>query len=79
MGIFRLPNRLAAQPLVADEQRFKFSMQLDCPVCGVRNLRTRCAHDTSYVDEVNVDAVRALALERFSRGRPASARAPAPT
>ncbi len=79
VGIFWLPNLLAAQPLVVGEQRFAFSMQTDCPVCGVHNLRTRCAHDTSYVDQVSVDEVRALALERFNCARPASGRAPAPT
>lgn len=79
VGIFWLPNLLAAQPLVAGEQRFAFSMQTDCPVCGVRNVRTRCPHETSYVDEVTLDEVLALALERFTRARPASERAPAPT
>lgn len=79
VGIFWLPNLLAAQPLVAGEQRFAFSMQADCPVCGVRNVRTRCPHDASYVDDVAVDEVRELALERFTRARPASGRAPAPT
>ncbi|MCD6680200.1 MAG: glycosyltransferase family 9 protein [Burkholderiaceae bacterium] len=79
VGIYWLPNLLAAQPLVADAHRFAFSMQTDCPVCGLPNVRVRCAHETSYVDRVSVDEVRALALERFNCARPASGRAPAPT
>lgn len=79
VGIFWMLNLLSGQPLFAGEQRFAFSTRIDCPVCGVRNVRTRCGHDASYVDEVTVDEVRALALERFRNGRCASGRAPGPT
>lgn len=79
VGIFWMLNLLSGQPLFAGEQRFAFSTRIDCPVCGVRNVRTRCEHDACYVDEVTVDEVRALALERFRSGRCASGRAPAPT
>jgi len=79
VGVFWLPNLLSGQPLFVAELRFAFSTQTDCPICGVRNMRTRCEHDASYVDQVTLDEVRALALERFTNGRPASERAPAPT
>jgi hypothetical protein len=40
-------------------------MRVHCPVCGEENLRTRCAHDASFVGDVQHDEVIALALELF--------------
>jgi ADP-heptose:LPS heptosyltransferase len=36
--------------------------RVHCPVCGQENRRQRCAHDVSFVDDVEVDEVLGLAL-----------------
>jgi ADP-heptose:LPS heptosyltransferase len=36
--------------------------RVHCPVCGQENRKQRCAHDVSFVDDVEVDEVLALAL-----------------
>ncbi|HEX2101422.1 MAG TPA: glycosyltransferase family 9 protein, partial [Candidatus Synoicihabitans sp.] len=66
VGIFWVMNLLSGQPLVSASHRFAFSARLDCPVCGVQNLHQRCEHEVSFVDDVSVESVRELALERFS-------------
>jgi hypothetical protein len=35
------------------------SYRVRCPVCGEEQLRHRCAHDASFVDDVGVDEVNA--------------------
>jgi ADP-heptose:LPS heptosyltransferase len=36
--------------------------RVHCPLCGQENRRQRCAHDVSFVDDVEVDEVLGLAL-----------------
>jgi hypothetical protein len=42
------------------------SARIDCPVCGAPNLERRCAHDVSFVDDVEVGQVLRLALEVYA-------------
>lgn len=49
--------------LAAGGHRAAVSWQLDCPVCGARNVTTRCAHDVSFVDAVTVEEVLSHALD----------------
>ena len=62
VGINWILNLVSVQPLVAASHRFAFSSRLNCPVCGVVNVRERCEHQVSFVDEVGVAEVRDLAL-----------------
>jgi hypothetical protein len=36
--------------------------RVHCPLCGQENRRQRCAHDVSFVDDVEVDEVLGLTL-----------------
>ena len=65
-------NLLASAPLVAARQRQAFSARTACPVCGAENLQSRCPHDASFVDDVPLDEVRALALAAFSEAEEAT-------
>jgi hypothetical protein len=37
------------------------SVRTRCPVCDADNLRARCPHDASFVADVDIDEVEALA------------------
>lgn len=65
VGVFWALNLVTAEPLVSGPHRFAFSARLACPVCGVVNVHERCAHQRSFVEDVGVEEVRALALEAF--------------
>lgn len=61
VGIFWLTNLLEGMPLRPSALHVALAVRTRCPVCGQDNLRMRCAHDLSFVDEVGVDEVASLA------------------
>ena len=61
VGIFWLTNLLEGMPLRASGLHAALSVRTRCPVCGQDNLARRCVHDASFVDEVTLDQVLALA------------------
>ncbi len=63
VGIYWLTNLIEALPLRQHQHRAALSTQLHCPVCGQVNLGTRCSHDVSFVADVSVAQVQALAEE----------------
>ena len=65
VGVFWLTNMIESCPLAQHLLRPALSTRVHCPVCGGENLRTRCAHDASFVADVGHDEVIALALELF--------------
>jgi ADP-heptose:LPS heptosyltransferase len=67
VGIYWLTNLIEAGPLRQDHHRPALSLRTNCPVCGAENLRTRCEHDVSFVDDVQVEEVIALAMPLFER------------
>jgi ADP-heptose:LPS heptosyltransferase len=73
VGIYWLSNLIEAGPLRQHIHRAALATRIHCPVCGAENLTTRCAHDASFVDDVAIDTVTALALELFDGGRRCSA------
>lgn len=50
-------NTISAGPLSRRRHRPILSWNLDCPVCGVRNVDVRCPHDESFVAGVPVEDV----------------------
>lgn len=68
VGIYWAMNLITAAPLVQGRQRAILSMGLMCPVCGVENVRQRCPHQVSFVDDVGVDEVRQAALAEWHAG-----------
>jgi ADP-heptose:LPS heptosyltransferase len=52
VGIFWLTNLIDGTPLRQGLLRVALSVRVECPVCGAENLRERCPHDDSFVDDV---------------------------
>lgn len=77
VGIYWAMNIITAAPLVQGRQRAILSMRLMCPVCGVENVRQRCPHQVSFVDDVGVDEVLVAAMAEWHAG-PGGHTAPAP-
>ena len=50
-------------PLQQRRHRAALPVRVPCPVCGAENLVARCPHDASFVGDVTVEQVTALALE----------------
>ncbi|HEY8607713.1 MAG TPA: glycosyltransferase family 9 protein [Noviherbaspirillum sp.] len=63
IGIYWLSNLAESAPLRQDLHRAAMSARVHCPVCGEENLRTRCPHDASFVDLVEVEQVHDMAME----------------
>ncbi|PQO91877.1 glycosyl transferase [Massilia phosphatilytica] len=61
VGIFWLTNLIEGMPLRPSTLHAALSARTRCPVCDQDNLRTRCPHDASFVAEVGIDEVEALA------------------
>jgi ADP-heptose:LPS heptosyltransferase len=61
VGIFWLTNLIDGMPLRPSTLHAALSVRTRCPVCDADNLRTRCPHDVSFVADVGVDEVEALA------------------
>ncbi|UOD31903.1 glycosyltransferase family 9 protein [Massilia violaceinigra] len=62
VGIYWLTNLIESGPLRQEGHRAAVSLRVHCPVCGEANIKTRCAHDASFVDDVSQEEVNALAL-----------------
>jgi ADP-heptose:LPS heptosyltransferase len=63
VGIYWFTNLLEAAPLCQQGHRAALSIRLACPVCGLENTATRCEHDVSFVDDVSLEEVSALAID----------------
>lgn len=63
VGIFWLTNLIEGMPLRPHLLRAALSLRQDCPVCALPNLHSRCAHDASFVADVPVEQVVALARD----------------
>lgn len=70
VGIYWLSNLLESGPLRQDRHRAALSARIHCPVCGAENVRRRCPHDESFVADIGVGEVTALAFELFNLGSP---------
>ncbi len=62
VGVFWLTNLIDGAPLRQGLLRAALALRIDCPVCGMPNLRSRCAHDASFVADVPAAEVIALAM-----------------
>ncbi len=69
VGIYWLTNLVEFGPLNQQRHRPVFSTRVHCPVCGAENLKTRCAHDASFLGDVSVDDVSAAAMALFDTGK----------
>jgi ADP-heptose:LPS heptosyltransferase len=69
VGIYWLTNLYDGGPLVQDRHRAAMSSRTHCPVCGAENLKSRCPHDVSFVDDVTVDEVLAMSMELLHDSR----------
>lgn len=76
VGIFWLTNALEGMALHPSLLHLAVAATTRCPVCGQDNLINRCAHDPSFVDDVSLEQVAALARAALSSA-PAPARASA--
>ena len=65
VGIYWFTNLVEAAPLCQDRHRAAMSARVACPVCGVENTAIRCPHEVSFVDDVAVEEVTALAIDLF--------------
>jgi ADP-heptose:LPS heptosyltransferase len=61
VGIFWLTNLIEGMPLRPSALHSALSVRTRCPVCEQDNLNTRCPHDVSFVADVGIDEVEALA------------------
>jgi ADP-heptose:LPS heptosyltransferase len=61
VGIFWLTNLIEGMPLRPSTLHAALAVRTRCPICDRDNLRTRCPHDVSFVADVSVDEVEALA------------------
>ncbi|RSZ58399.1 glycosyltransferase family 9 protein [Massilia atriviolacea] len=62
VGIYWLTNLVESGPLRQEGHRAAVALRVHCRVCGEENIKTRCAHDASFVDGVTQEEVNALAL-----------------
>jgi len=65
VGIYWFTNLLESAPLCQHGHRAAMSARLACPVCGADNTATRCEHDVSFVADVPLEEVTALAIDLF--------------
>jgi hypothetical protein len=61
VGIFWLTNLIEGMPLRPSTLHAAMAARTRCPACDQDNLRTRCPHDPSFVADVGIDEVEALA------------------
>jgi ADP-heptose:LPS heptosyltransferase len=69
VGIYWFTNLVEAAPLCQQGHRSALATRIHCPVCGAENTAQRCAHDVSFVDEVSLEEVTALAIDLFRASR----------
>jgi ADP-heptose:LPS heptosyltransferase len=67
VGIFWLTNLIEGMPLRPSSLHAALAVRTRCPVCDQDNLHTRCPHDASFVADVSVDEVEALARAAIDR------------
>ena len=67
VGIYWLSNLLESLPLQQQLHRAAWATSTVCPECGMDNLRQRCPHQHSFVEQVSVDEVLLLARELIQR------------
>jgi ADP-heptose:LPS heptosyltransferase len=65
VGIYWFTKLIESAPLCQQRHRAALSTRIDCPVCGRENTASRCAHDVSFVDDVALEEVTALAIDLF--------------
>lgn len=63
VGIYWFTNLIESAPLQQAQHRTAMSLRIHCPVCGAENIRSRCPHDVSFVDDVGLEEVAALAID----------------
>jgi ADP-heptose:LPS heptosyltransferase len=68
VGIFWVGNLLSFGPLSGSSERTAVSYRTRCPVCGQEQVRHRCDHDVSFVDDISVDEVYAEAAAALQGG-----------
>jgi ADP-heptose:LPS heptosyltransferase len=61
VGIFWLTNLIEGMPLRPSTLHAAMATRTRCPVCDQDNVSTRCPHDPSFVADVGIDEVEALA------------------
>jgi len=69
VGIFWLTNLMEGMPLRPSSLHAALATRTRCPVCDRDNLHTRCPHDVSFVDDVTLEEVEALARAALVGGR----------
>lgn len=67
VGIYWFTNLVESAPLRQQRHRAALSTRTCCPVCGVENIALRCSHELSFVDDVTVEQVAALALDMWPK------------
>lgn len=65
VGIHWLTNLIESGPLRQHGHSAALSTRIHCPVCGAENLKARCPHDASFVDDVPVEEVTDLAIALY--------------
>jgi ADP-heptose:LPS heptosyltransferase len=65
VGIYWFTNMVESAPLSQRNHRAAVSLRVNCPVCGMANVMQRCEHDVSFVDDVPLGEVTALAIELY--------------
>jgi len=78
VGIFWLTNLMEGMPLRPSSLHAALAARTRCPVCDQDNLHTRCPHDVSFVDDVTLEEVDALARAALVAGRYAAHQWPDP-
>jgi ADP-heptose:LPS heptosyltransferase len=72
VGIFWLTNLMEGMPLRPSSLHAAMAARTRCPVCDRDNLHTRCPHDVSFVDDVTLAEVEALARAALVAGTDAA-------
>ncbi len=69
VGVYWFTNLIESAPLFQHGHRAALSTRIACPVCGEENTASRCPHDVSFVDDVSLEEVTALAIDLFRSSR----------
>ncbi len=73
VGLFWAYNMVNCAPLTRARHRPFAAWRMHCPVCGAHNGNGRCAHDVSFIDEIDPAPVAAAALDLLQASRRAAA------
>lgn len=69
VGVYWFTNLIESAPLFQHKHRAALSTRTACAVCGEENTARRCPHDVSFVDDVSLEEVAALAIDLFRASR----------